>query len=367
MKDTLIQLQTDLTAALASVTTTDALEAVRVEYLGRKGKLADLMKGIATLSVDEKKVIGQVANDVKTAMESAFLVATAAIGDKETAARLEREWLDVSLPGTLPGVGHLHLTTQAINDITDIFTTLGFTRARHPEVDWDYYAFEALNMPGDHPARDDWETFFIEEKSEKEKVKSGTQEARVMTGAKGKVVLTPHTSNGQVREMEKGVLPIRMMSIGKCYRRQSTARHCPMFHQFEGFVIDKTSSVTDLKGVCEYFAKRYFGADRVTRLRPYHFRFTEPSFELDISCGVCGGKGNIGGVKCKLCKEGWLELGGAGMVHPNVIKAGGLDPEEYSGFAFGWGLERTMMMRAGVNIDDIRILYRNDFRFIRQF
>ncbi len=366
MKDTLIQLQTDLTAALAGVTTTDALEAVRVEYLGRKGKLADLMKGIATLSVDEKKVIGQVANDVKTAMESAFAVATAAIGDKETSARLEREWLDVSLPGTLPGVGHLHLTTQAINDITDIFTTLGFTRARHPEVDWDYYAFESLNMPKDHPARDDWETFFV--------AGGGVMGDEVMTGEKGKVVLTPHTSNGQVREMEKGSLPIRMISIGKCYRRQSTARHLPMFHQFEGLVIDKTSSITDLKGICEYFAKRYFGADRVTRLRPYHFRFTEPSFELDISCSVCGGTGyvetagsDVSRVKCKLCKEGWLELGGAGMVHPNVIKAGGLDPEEYSGFAFGWGLERTMMMRAGVNIDDIRLLYRNDFRFIRQF
>ena len=167
--------------------------------------------------------------------------------------------------------------------------------------------------------------------------------------------------------MEKGVLPIRMISIGKCYRRQATARHLPMFHQFEGLVIDKKSSVTELKGVCDYFAKRYFGADRVTRLRPFHFRFTEPSFELDISCGVCGGVGRVNDAKCKLCKEGWLELGGAGMVHPNVLKAGGVDPDAYAGFAFGWGVERTMMMRAGVNIDDIRMLYRNDFRFIRQF
>ncbi len=336
---------------------TAALEAVRVEYLGRKGKLAELMKGIAALSPEEKKIVGQVANEVKTEMETSFASLLATLADSETAARLSREWIDVTLPGIPTGVGHLHLTSQAIEDITDIFAQIGFTRARHPEVDWDYYAFESLNMAHDHPARDAWETFFIADPTG----------AQVMEGAKGKVVLTPHTSNGQVREMEKGVLPIRMVSIGKCYRRQATARHLPMFHQFEGLVIDKKSSVTELKGVCDYFAKRYFGADRVTRLRPHHFRFTEPSFELDISCGVCNGSGKVDGVKCKLCKEGWLELGGAGMVHPNVIKAGGLDPDEYAGFAFGWGVERTMMMRAGVNIDDIRILYRNDFRFIRQF
>lgn len=365
MQNELEKLRVDLTAALASVTTTESLETVRVEYLGRKGKLAELMKGLAALSPEEKKDVGQLANEVKTGMEAAFAAAFAALADKETAARLTREWIDVSLPGTPTGVGHLHLTSQAIDEITDIFAHIGFSRARHPEVDWDYYAFEALNMPKDHPARDEWETFFIQEERGKEKEESS--EATVMTGEKGKVVLTPHTSNGQVREMEKKVLPIRMISIGKCYRRQASARHLPMFHQFEGLVIDKKTSVTELKGVCDYFAKRYFGADRVTRLRPYHFRFTEPSFELDISCGVCGGTGKVDGVKCKLCKEGWLELGGAGMVHPNVITAGGLDPDEYAGFAFGWGLERTMMMRAGVNIDDIRILYRNDFRFIRQF
>lgn len=357
MQHELEAMRADLSAALASVTTIESLETVRVEYLGRKGKLAELMKGIAALSPEEKKDVGQVANEVKTAMEAAFATSLAQIADKENAARLAREWIDVSLPGTAPGVGHLHLTTQAIEDITAIFAKIGFSRARHPEVDWDYYAFESLNMPKDHPARDEWETFFIADPSGNE----------VMTGEKGKVVLTPHTSNGQVREMEKGVLPIRMISIGKCYRRQASARHLPMFHQFEGLVVDKKSSVTELKGVCDYFARQYFGADRVTRLRPYHFRFTEPSFELDISCGVCGGTGKVDGAKCKLCKEGWLELGGAGMVHPNVITAGGLDPDEYAGFAFGWGVERTMMMRAGVNIDDIRMLYRDDLRFIRQF
>src|SRR3989338_1769684 len=167
--------------------------------------------------------------------------------------------------------------------------------------------------------------------------------------------------------MEKGKLPIRMISIGKCYRRQSTARHLSMFHQFEGLMIDKKVTVTELKGVVDYFVKRFFGPDRVTRLRPHHFAFTEPSFELDISCSVCGGTGRMAAGACRLCKEGWLELGGAGMVHPNVLTAGGLNPDDHTGFAFGWGIERTMMMRSGLNIDDIRILYRNDLRFLRQF
>jgi phenylalanyl-tRNA synthetase alpha chain len=182
------------------------------------------------------------------------------------------------------------------------------------------------------------------------------------------MVLTPHTSSSQVREMEKRHLPIRMINIAKCYRRQIDVSHVPMFHQFEGLLIDKHVSVTHLKGVLDYFAKSFFGPDRVTRLRPFHFRFTEPSFEVDISCGICGGTGKLAeGQKCRLCKEGWLELGGAGMVHPNVLKAGKIDPEEWGGFAFGWGVERTMAMKSGVRIDDIRVLYKSDFRFLRQF
>jgi phenylalanyl-tRNA synthetase alpha chain len=181
------------------------------------------------------------------------------------------------------------------------------------------------------------------------------------------MVLTPHTSSGQAREMQKGKLPIRMINISKCYRRQIDVTHVPMFHQFEGLMIDRRVSVTHLKGVLDHFAQSFFGPGRVTRLRPYHFRFTEPSFEIDISCGLCGGTGMQGSQKCRLCKEGWLELGGAGMTHPNVLKAGGLDPEEWSGFAFGWGVERTMMMKDGIRLDDIRHLYRNDLRFLEQF
>ncbi len=258
-----------------------------------------------------------------------------------------------------PRQGHLHLTSQAIEEISQIFGHLGFVRVRHPEVDWDWYAFESLNMPKDHPARDEWETFFV---------RGPGTEASVAQGEKGKIVLTPHTSNGQVREMEKGTLPIRMININKCYRRQSDASHTPMFHQFDGLMIDEGVSVTHLKGVIDFFVKRYFSPDRETRLRPFHFRFTEPSFEIDITCDVCSGRGSRSdGKKCRLCKEGWLELGGAGMVHPNVLKAGGIDNERYGGFAFGWGVERTLMMRSGLNIDDIRILYKNDLRFLEQF
>lgn len=355
MTDTFSQLQADALQAFAAVQTLEHLEAARVDFLGRKGRMAEAMKELSGLSEDDRREAGKRANEVKRTLEGAFAAAEARAVETDRATKKDREWIDVTLPGTAPTIGHLHLTSQAIEEISNIFSHLGFIRARHPEVDWDYYAFEALNMPKDHPARDDWETFFMADGD------------KVMTGEKGKVVLTPHTSNGQVREMEKGKLPIRMISIGKTYRRQTSARHLTMFHQFEGLMIDKTVSVTELKGVFDYFVKQYFGSDRATRLRPYHFRFTEPSFELDISCAVCGGTGKVDGAKCKLCKEGWLELGGAGMVHPNVLKAGGLDPNEYTGFAFGWGVERTMMMRSGINIDDIRTLYKNDLRFLTQF
>ncbi len=355
MNDVFLQLQQEALAVFLKIQTLEELEAARVEYLGRKGRLAETMKELAALDESARRDAGKTANDVKRTVEASFAATEARVVAGAAEARQAQEWLDVSLPGTVPAVGHVHLTTQAIDEITNIFRHIGFVRSRHPEVDWDYYAFESLNMPKDHPARDEWETFFVGENGE------------VATGEKGKIVLTPHTSNGQVREMEKGELPIRMVSIGKCYRRQATARHLPMFHQFEGLMIDKHVTVTELKGVFDYFVKRYFGANRETRLRPFHFRFTEPSFELDISCAVCNGTAKVDGAKCKLCKGGWLELGGAGMVHPNVLKAGGLDPNEYTGFAFGWGVERTMMMRSGINIDDIRTLYKNDLRFLKQF
>ena len=207
-------------------------------------------------------------------------------------------------------------------------------------------------MPKDHPARDEWETFFMDAPQSK----------------LGKMLLTPHATNGTARALAEGKMPIRSINIAKTYRRQIDATHVPMFHQFDGVYVDENVSITHLRGVLEYFAKEFFGPERKTRLRPFHFRFTEPSFEIDVSCGVCGGTG-IGAdkQKCRVCKRGWLELGGAGMLHPNVLKAAGIDPKKYSGLAFGWGVERTYTMKQGLQIDDLRNLYKNDLRFLKQF
>ncbi|MBU4315268.1 phenylalanine--tRNA ligase subunit alpha [Patescibacteria group bacterium] len=355
MKQELEQLKQAFSQALEVIESSDALEALRIEYLGRKGKLTDLLKGLKDLSPDDRKEIGAFANEVKIDLEAQFARKQSELASLFAGKIAQEEWIDITAPGIEPEDGNLHLTTQSIEEIADIFTQLGFVRVRHPEVEWDWYAFESLNMPKDHAARDEWETFFIADGD------------KIMEGKKGKVVLTPHTTNGQVREIEKGQLPIRMMNINKCYRRQADVTHAPMFHQFEGLMIDKNVTIAQLKGVFDFFVKRFFGPDREVRLRPHHFRFTEPSFELDISCNLCGGIGKVDGKKCRMCKQGWLELGGAGMVHPNVIKAGGLDPEVYTGFAFGWGVERTFMMKSGMNIADIRILYKNDLRFLKQF
>lgn len=355
MEQRLDELKTRFLSELETASSEFTLEDLRVMYLGRKGQLGEILKGLKDLSDEEKKNIGALANEVKVELESAFARKQAELAQTLSGTKAQEEWIDVTAPGITPPNGHLHLVTQAIEEVLDIFKQLGFVRVRHPEVEWDYYAFESLNMPKDHAARDEWETFFIADGD------------KVMTGEKGKVVLTPHTSNGQVREMEKGYAPIRMININKTYRRQSDVTHVPMFHQFEGLLVDKHVTVAQLKGVFDFFVKRFFGPEREVRLRPHHFRFTEPSFELDISCNLCGGIGKKDGKKCRMCKEGWLELGGAGMVHPNVIRAGGLDPDEYNGFAFGWGVERTLMMKSGMNIGDIRILYKNDLRFLKQF
>ena len=245
-----------------------------------------------------------------------------------------------------PRGGHLHLTTQAIRDIEVIYERLGFTRVRCREVDWEWYAFETLRMGVDHPARDNWETFFLDALADPKK---------------GRMILTPHTTNGDVREMERGDMPIRTMNINKTYRRQSDISHVPMFHQFEGLLVDRGITIAHLKGLSDHFAKEFFGPEREIRIRPHHFRFTEPSFEVDISCGLCLGKG------CRMGNDGWLELGGAGMLHPDVLRAGGIDPEEYTALAFGWGVERSLSMRAGLRVPDLRVMYNNDVRFLEQF
>lgn len=345
-------LHTRVTTELTHLQDPVAFSAFQTEILGRKGVLADLMKALKEVSDEDRKVLGVKANEVKVALEASFAEAEKRFASAALDKRLKEEWEDVTESGIKPPQGHVNLVTHAIREITEIFERGGFARQRYPEIDWDWYAFEALNMPKDHPARDEWETFFMD----------------APQSAKGNMVLTPHTSNSQVREMERGQFPIRMINIAKCYRRQSDATHVPMFHQFEGLYIDKNVSITHLRGVIDYFVHEFFGPERKTRLRPFHFRFTEPSFEVDISCAVCGGTAIApSGQKCRVCKQGWLELGGTGMVHPNVLKAGGVDETIYSGFAFGFGVERTYMMKEGLKVDDLRTLYRNDVRFLQQF
>jgi len=262
--------------------------------------------------------------------------------------------------------GSLHPITIAIEEINKIFQKIGFIKVTYPEVEWDFFAFESANIPQNHPARDDVETSFIDFPADKKY---------------GKMVLTPHTTSGEVREMWRlGKPPIRMINISKCYRPNWDATHTPMFHQFEGLCVDKNINITHLKGTLDYFAKSYFGEDCKTRLRPHHFQFTEPSFEVDISCIMCKGTGMIVEIKtdndsgqagmtnktkCRVCKSGWLELGGTGMTHPNVLKAGKIDPAIYTGWAFGFGIERVIMMKYG--IDDIRNYYSGDIKFLEQF
>ncbi len=351
MKKELEKLKNEFEGVIKKVSDKDSLEKLKNEFLGRKGKVKSLMKNVASLADEERKVIGKIANEIKDAIEVSYGLKEKELEVQEYATIVDREWMDVTQPGTFAEQGHLHPVTKTIYEIEDIFSKIGFTRIPVPEVDWDHYAFETLNMPKDHPARDDWETFFID----------------APEGKKGKLVVIPHVSNVQVRAMEDYELPFRALYIGRSYRRQSDTSHSPMFHQFEILMIDEGVNFTHLRGVIEHFVHSYFGPDRSIRLRPHHFRFTEPSFEVDISCGLCSGTGELDNIQCKMCKEGWLELAGAGMTHPNVLKAGGVDTKKYTALAFAFGIERTMMMRAGMNVDDIRTLYKNDLRFVRQF
>jgi len=322
------------------------LEDMRVKYLGRKSPFHTLMRLLKDMDVSERKEAGKAGNIAKNKLEGLLDKKIVSLESMRLERLAQDEAIDLSMPSVGISRGHLHVVSGAIDEIGGIFSRLGFTRVRYPEIDREWYAFETLRVGVDHPARDNWETFFVDAPADDKQ---------------GKMVLTPHTTNGDVREMERCELPISVMHVNKTYRRQSDVSHIPMFHQFEGLLIDEGVTVTDLKGLCDHFAKEYFGEDRVTRLRPHHFRFTEPSFEVDISCGLCMGKG------CKMCKEGWVELGGAGMLHPDVLRAGGIDPEVYNGIAFGWGVERSLSMKAGLNIKDLRTMYSNDVRFLKQF
>ena len=321
----------------------EELEQIRIEYLGRNGEITRLIGKLPSLRQEKRKDLGILLNDTKKTIEDAIKNQSSIINHQSST--IDSGWFDITLPGIKSPQGHLHLVTYAIQEITAIFEKIGFNRVAYPEVEWDWYAFEGLNMPENHPARDEWETFFIQDLSHPKY---------------GEAVLTPHTSSGQLREMSRlKKPPIRMLNIAKCYRRQIDASHAPMFYQFDGLVIQEDINITHLKGTLDYFVKQYFGPKKESRIRPFHFQFTEPSFEVDVTCIVCGGKG------CKVCKGGWMELGGAGMVHPIVLKNGGIDPTKYTGFAFGWGVERVLMMK--YKIDDIRLLFGGDLRFLQQF
>ena len=340
----------DFDTQINKIEDTDSLENLRIKYLGRKGLINSFIDELKKLEISNRKILGPKINHLKKYIERQLSLKSKSIVDKEE----KEEVIDITLPGKKYPKGSLHPTTIAIEEITYIFKKIGFIPVSYPETEWEYFAFDALNMPKGHPARDDFETFFLDE-SENKKY--------------GKMILTPHTSSGQNREMKRLKRPpIRMINIGKCYRPNWDAVHNPMFYQFEGLCVDKDINITNLKGTIDYFVHQFFSEDRKTRLRPFHFQFTEPSFEVDITCGVCEGSGVLkSGERCKVCKSGWLELGGAGMVHPNVLKEGGIDPKVYSGWAFGFGVERVYMMKEGLMLDDIRVLYSGQLEFLNQF
>ena len=317
----------------------ESTEALRIRYLGKKGELTAVLRGMGNVSPEERPLIGQLANEVRAQIEAALAAKAEEKQKAELLHRLEKEKLDVTVPGTAPAVGHRHPLAQTEQMMRDIFVGMGFSVAEGPEVEYDYYNFEALNLPKDHPARDTQDTFYITDN----------------------ILLRSQTSPVQVRAMEVQKPPIRVISPGRVYRADpADATHSPIFHQLEGLVVDRGITMGDLKGILELFAKRMFGDGTKIRFRPHHFPFTEPSAEVDVSCFVCGGKG------CRLCKgEGWIEILGAGMVHPFVLSNCGIDPNEYSGFAFGMGIERITMARLGV--DDLRLFYENDVRFLHQF
>ncbi len=315
------------------------LENLRVKYLGKKGELTAILKQMGRLSAEERPAMGQLANDVRAAIEQTFADKTAHLKELLLEQRLKHETIDVTLPGKRRELGAKHPLSIVLDEIKEIFVGMGFDIVEGPEVETDYYNFEALNIPKNHPARDTQDTFYINEN----------------------VVLRTQTSPVQIRTMENRKPPIRIISPGRVYRSDAVdATHSPLFHQIEGLVVDKGITFADLKGTLETFIKRLYGEDSVVRFRPHHFPFTEPSAEVDVQCFSCRGEG------CRLCKnEGWIEILGCGMVHPAVLRNCGIDPEEYSGFALGMGLERVVMRR--YNIDDLRLFYENDVRFLKQF
>lgn len=339
MKEQLEAIRQKALNELENAASIQDIEAVRIKFLGKKGELTGILKQMGKLSAEERPVVGQLANVIRSEIEAKIEEDSKSIAQKLQAEKLKAEKIDVTLPGKAKVLGSRHPLTVVLDDIKDIFIGMGFDIVDGPEVEKDYYNFEALNIPKDHPARDTQDTFYINEN----------------------IVLRTQTSPVQVRVMEKQQPPIRIISPGRVFRSDAVdATHSPLFHQIEGLVVDKGVSFADLKGTLEIFIKQLYGEDSVVRFRPHHFPFTEPSAEVDVQCFNCHGAG------CPLCKgEGWIEILGCGMVHPKVLKTCNIDPEVYSGFAFGLGLERIAMRR--YNINDLRLFFENDVRFLKQF
>lgn len=339
MKTQLEEIRCTAKNLLAEAESIREIEELRVKFLGKKGELTAILKQMGGLSAEERPVVGQLANEIRADIENTIESVKGTVTEKELQIKLAAEKLDVTMPGKKHEVGGLHPLNRVLEDMIDIFRSMGFDIVDGPEVETDYYNFEALNVPFDHPARDMQDTFYLSDN----------------------LLLRTQTSAAQIRVMENRSLPIRIICPGRVFRADEVdATHSPVFHQIEGLVIDKGITMCDLKGTLEQFAREIYGDDTKIKFRPSFFPFTEPSVEVDVSCSECGGKG------CRVCKgSGWIEILGAGMVHPKVLKGCGIDPDEYSGFAFGIGLDRLTTTR--YKISDIRMLFENDIRFLKQF
>lgn len=346
MKEQLATLRTEALATLEKVSSERELEEWRVTYLGRKGSISQIFRDLGTLAAGDRQLVGALVNELKSDLESLLGEKQASLHGSATAVSADNELIDVTLPGRPIARGHLHPTTQTIYEITNAFSAMGFQVVEGPEVEWDYYNFEALNIPEDHPARDLWDTMWIDYENEE---------------GRRPMLLRTHTSPMQVRFMETHQPPIRVVVPGKCYRYEATdASHEWHFYQVEGLAVDINLSFADLKGTLYEFARRVFGVERKVRFRCDYFPFVEPGAEMAIDCFNCDSKG------CRVCQDtGWIEILGAGMVHPRVLERAGYDPDVYTGYAFGMGVERIAMLKYG--IDDIRHFYSNDLRFLRQF
>lgn len=339
MKEKLQSIKEKALAQINSSDSLDRLNEIRVAYLGKKGELTEVLKSMKEVAAEDRPMVGQLVNETRSAIEEMLEQTKTKMAKKLREIQMEKETIDVTLPAKKNVIGHKHPNTVALNEVEKIFVGMGYEVVEGPEVEYDYYNFEALNIPANHPAKDEQDTFYIN----------------------GDILLRTQTSSTQIHEMEKGRLPIRMIAPGRVYRSDEVdATHSPCFHQVEGLVIDKNITFADLKGTLAEFARELFGQKTKVKFRPHHFPFTEPSAEMDVTCFKCGGKG------CRMCKgSGWIEILGCGMVHPNVLQKCKINPDEYTGFAFGVGLERIALLK--YEIDDMRLLYENDARFLKQF